>query len=255
MSQESAQGSVAATTGAEVQLSAVAVAEFTHCHLNASLLTMKLANKIEEDVVKCQDRIPTYSQVSDYIAFSASSIMSSVAALESNIQEILFYKDAVGVLPAIEQSTHKKLEALSKKYDWFDSNTSVLDQLKKKPSIIPKYEIIAFLLNGAFLIRNKKTKIEDAEYLIEIRNALIHFSPEVEAEISGRSFELKRHASIINSKKNRFSYSPLFGKEHASFPNSIIHAGSAEWAYNTVNDFIEFYNKTIISKWTSDKPL
>lgn len=255
MPQESVQDSVAVTTGTEERVSAVAVAEFTHHHLNASLLTMKLAKKIEEDIVKCQNSRSIYSsQVLDYISFSTSSIISSVAALESNIQEILFYKDAAGVMPAIEQSNHKKSEALSKKYSWFDSSKSVIDQLKKKPSIIPKYEIIAFLLNGEFRIRNKKTKIEDAEYLIDIRNALIHFSPEVEAEISGRSFELKRHASIISSKKNRFSYSPLFKDDHVSFPNSIIHAGSAEWAYNTSNDFIKFYNETIINKWTSNNP-
>ena len=241
----------AVIAGATVSASAFVVENFTHSHLNASLLTMKSARIIEENAKERQEySAQEYSQMrSDYISYSSSSIISAVAALESNISEILFCKDIEGLLCIVDQSVYKKQESISKKYNWFDSNKSVLEQ-KYKPSIMSKYEVIAFLLNGKFVSRNKETKIEAAEYLIEIRNALVHFQPEVEAELMGRSFELKRHAKIKESKKNRFSYSPFFGEEYVSFRNSMIHAGSAEWAYNTAKDFIGFYNETIMSKWT-----
>ena len=106
------------------------------------------------------------------------------------------------------------------------------------------------MLYGEPLCREEQAIIKNAEYLIKIRNSLIHFWPEVEAELMGRSFELKKHAEIRDSKENRFSYSPFFGEEYVSFRDSMIHAGSAEWAYNTAKDFIEFYNRNIISKWT-----
>ncbi len=238
-----------------VTASAFAVELFTNSHLNASLLTMKLARRIEETAKERQEySAQEYSQMrSDYISYSASSIISSVAALESNINEILFLKNIENCLNVIEQSIYKESTALSK-YK-FDSKRSVLDQFEYNSSIIFKYQIIAFLLNGEFICRDKKTKIEDVEYLICIRNALVHFSPEVEAELMGQSFELKRHAHLKKSKKNRFPYSPLFGEEYVSFRNSMIHAGSAEWAYNTAKDFIGFYDKTIVSKWPSAKPL
>lgn len=238
----------AVIAGANVWASAFAVENFTHSHLNASLLTMKSARRIEANAKERQEySAQEYSQMrSDYISYSASSIISSVAALESNINEILFFKNIEGGLSVVEQSIHKESDALSR-YK-FDSSKSVLDQFEYKSSIMPKYQIIAFLLNGEFISQNKK--IEDTEYLIDIRNALVHFRPEVEAELMGQYFELKRHAEIKKSKKNRFSYSPLFGEEYVSFRNSMIHAGSAEWAYNTAKDFIGFYNETIMSKWT-----
>ncbi|MGR0481042.1 MAG: hypothetical protein ACTFAL_06455 [Candidatus Electronema sp. V4] len=69
----------AVIAGANISASAFVVENFTHSHLNASLLTMKSARKIEENAKERQE----YSQMrSDYTSYSASSIISSVAALE-----------------------------------------------------------------------------------------------------------------------------------------------------------------------------
>ncbi|MGR0481043.1 MAG: hypothetical protein ACTFAL_06460 [Candidatus Electronema sp. V4] len=165
---------------------------------------------------------------------------------------MLFCKELEGCLEDIEKSDYRESNYFNENYNWFSKNRkkSVLGRLKSTSSVIAKYEIIAILLYGEPLCRDEETIIKDTEYLIKIRNALVHFSPEVEAELMGRSFELKRHAEIKDSKENRFSYSPFFGEEYVSFRNSMIHAVSAEWAYNTAKDFIVFYNETIMSKWT-----
>jgi hypothetical protein len=252
-----ATGSVA--VGVTPSGSGLVVPMFTHSHLNASLLTMELAKKIEEDVKECpENATQEYSKMrSDYISYSASSIISSVAALESNLNGIIFCKNIERSISVIEQSIHKESKDLNKRYKWFKSKKSALDQLERKSSIIPKYDIIAFLLTGNFIAQNKIK--EDAQYLIKIRNALVHYCPEVEAEFMGKSHVLKKHANIKKSRKNRFSYNPLFGKEYCeeeySFRNCMIHAGSAKWAHKTAKDFIEFYQETIVSKWPIAKSL
>ncbi|MCI5223986.1 MAG: hypothetical protein D3924_15275 [Candidatus Electrothrix sp. AR4] len=228
MSQESAQSSVAAATGTDVNFKCQVVACLTGFHLNASLLAMESAQKIEGYIKECQQgEIPTCQR--NYISYSASSIISAVAALESNINEILLFYVKV---------PHNNSD---EKCDDYHPDKLIIEIFERQLPVIKKYNIISCSLAGEPIPEREQ---QDIMLLIKIRNLLIHYSPEIEKELKSNS----KLNKLINQIKNKrkFPYSPLFNDtKYPFFPHRIICAPTAEWAYNTVNEFIEIYKKRL----------
>lgn len=204
------------------------VSTLTGFHINASLLAMESAQKIEEYIKECpQDAIPTCQR--NYISYSASSIISAVAALESNINEILLFHVKV---------PHNNSD---EKCNGYHPDKLIIEIFERQLPVIKKYNIISCYLAGEPIHEKEQ---ENIMLLINIRNLLIHYSPEIEEETKINSKLTKIIKPIEN--KERFSYSPLFDDtKYPFFPYRIICAPTAEWAYNTVNEFIETYKKRL----------
>ena len=206
------------------------VANFTDYHITSAKLALSSAIKIEDDQTR---------QLSEnYIPLCASSIISSTAALESNINEILYNKKNFINSSQYQQKAKLFIKHDFLKYEWLETDKSIWAQLKRKPAILPKYDIVAFLLTGDFPIHNSLT--QDIEYLVRLRNALVHFTPE-------REDELEIHQKINTSRKNRFTLSPLYEDGHIIFPHRIICTDCAKWCNNTAVTFIEQFNSNYMS--------
>ena len=203
-------------------------AVFTPYHINASELLANSALKIEKNIKEQPSEIQQKKK-EDYIAYSGASIISSVSAIEANINEILVTKKNT-----LFSSSYQKDKKLFDKYAWLKTNLSIWDQLQFYSSIMPKHDIISFLLTGKFISHN--LTIENTKYLILIRNSLIHFTPE-------REDQLIKHKRINTSKKNRFNFSPLFEEGHILFPHRIICADCAKWGNKTAISFMKMFNE------------
>ena len=205
------------------QATAKSRANFTMYHLNSALLNANLALEIE----KSHD--PTNSTPEhirqNYMSHVSASIISSVAALESNINEYI-----------VDNKTHIAVKTLSLDNGFFlqfkriNRNEDVLSQIISITSPILKCKIINRIMYENIKIENK---IEEAiNLLIKIRNALIHFTPEWDNA-------LINHKKIEKSVKNHFSLSPLYSENSMFFPYRCLSADCAQWATTTSRNFIE----------------
>jgi len=203
-------------------------ANFTMYHLNSASLNANLALDIEQGYDQIESTPEHIRQ--NYISHVSASIISSVAALESKINEHI-----------VDNKIHisgKILELDNKFFSQFkqiNQNKNVISQISLITSAILIYKIINQIMYENTKIENKTE--EAVNLIIKIRNALIHFTPEWDND-------LIKHKEIERSVKNHFSLSPLYSDESMFFPYRCLSADCAQWATTTSRSFIEKHFNT-----------
>lgn len=195
---------------------------FSIYHLLAAANYSRAAHKIEKEV---RPPCPEKERI-EYIGFVTSSIIMSVAALESRINEI--YLSAVdkdkNIFKNFNDDTIESLSII-----WHD-----LDN--KRISTLSKY-LISLLISRKTLM-NKGDKIyQDVDMLIKLRDALIHYKPEWDTELKGKHTKLEGHLST------KFEISPYSHRNDSFFPKKCLSHGCASWAVNSVINFIDHFYK------------
>jgi hypothetical protein len=147
----------------------------------------------------------------DIISYALSTILSSTAALEGYVNEIF-----------VDRSTH-----------FPEYNQQLIDDIwaiKERRRIIEKYNFVLSLKDkGRFETKQKYYK--DAELLIDLRNALVHFKPEW-------SHEKGKHKELMTRLNNKFPSSPFYKAALTVFPDSFMSYGCAKWSVTTTVNFI-----------------
>lgn len=204
-------------------------ANFTFYHLNSASINSKLAFDIEREYDKTESTPEHIRQ--NYISHVSTSIISSVAALESKINEHI-----------VDNKIHITKKILKLDNNFFSQfkqqikpNKNVISQISSITSAILKYKIINKIMYEDTKIENKTE--EAVNLIIKIRNALIHFTPEWDND-------LIRHKEIETSVKNHFSLSPLYSDGSMFFPYRCLSADCAQWATTTSRSFIEKHFNT-----------
>lgn len=100
-----------------------------------------------------------------------------------------------------------------------------------------KYDVVSFMLKEKCITQNKLK--EDTMYLIKLRNALVHFTPEW-------NNDLIKHNDLKISKKNRFEFSPFYDKDVFFIPHRCLSGSCATWSHATASDFIKMFKSTYI---------
>lgn len=151
----------------------------------------------------------------EIISYVSASILSSVASLEANINEI--FVDAEMHFPE-----HKR-ELLHE----------IWNAIEQK-SILEKYQMALALKTGEKLARGEAI-CQDADSLIKLRNGLVHFKPEWpdEQEI---------HKKIEQRLTSKFSLSP-FIVGGAFFPQKCMSYGCAKWAVLSSLSFMSRFSQ------------
>ena len=149
-------------------------------------------------------------------AYVKSVVLSSVAFLEAAINEI--FQDAYdghdGYTKELEANTLKALRNL-----W---QLSGEEQGRSSWSILEKYQA-ALLCAGLDLLSTGEQPYQDANLLIRLRNALVHFKP---TTLGGG----KDH-KLADSLGDKFEPNRLFeGSGNPYFPDKCLGAGCAKWA-------------------------
>ena len=105
-----------------------------------------------------------------------------------------------------------------------------------------KYDVVIFLFKGTSIPQD--STINDVQYLIAIRNKLIHFIPEWDNDF-------KYFTKLENDRKDRFTDSPFFSKENHFFPYRCLSASCASWALKTVHSFSKIFESHVCCNYNN----
>lgn len=193
---------------------------YSYYHLNGAALFARSAAQMERDFISPLQE----EERSQYFSSITASILMSVAALESKINEVYLF--------AVDRNLHV-FEGVE---GWIiDTLQEIWNAIEEKP-ILTKYQVaLTVCKKGKF--DKGQNPYQDAHRLVTLRNALVHYKPEWDTD-------LNEHKKLESYLSNRFPLSPFSHVNDAFFPKKCIGHGCASWAVETAIKFIdEFYHR------------
>lgn len=208
---------------------------FSVRYIQSAALLCKLGFVIEHEYREVHD-IPAEARLR-HEAFLLNSVLSSVAFLESTINEL--YADAADEAYPFSDEYHEALLQLIRE-KW--TNEKNFD----RAPMLTKYQTI-LTIAGKPLFNEGDQAFDNVRDLIEIRNHLMHYRREwvvlggsraqnAGPETAGSRFE--------KSLRRKFAPNPLAFKNLPFFPDKCLGHGCAEWA--VINSLIftdEFFRR------------
>jgi hypothetical protein len=176
-------------------------------------------------------------EVLSHEAFILNSILSSVAFLESTINELYYDAADRAYLPADAQHAGLLLRIRER---W--NNEKNFD----RAPVLTKYQkILAIAEKNPF--SEEDPAFTNVRNLIAVRNFLLHYRREWVVLSKGRrnqSGNRSRSEQLETGLKHAFRENPLAGKNSPFFPDKCLGHGCAEWAViNTLVLADEFYSR------------
>lgn len=208
---------------------------FSVRYIQSAALLCRLGYRIEKDFLE-SGTISEEDRLSHEV-FILNSILSSVAFLESTINEL--YADAADDAYFF---TDKKNEVLLQTIGEKWRNEKNFD----RASLVNKYQKILMIADKPGFDDGNPV-FSDIRSLIEIRNSLMHYKREwivvQKGEIS-LDFEETHGEKLERMLRNKFPGNPLAQKNRPFFPDTCFGHGCAEWAMGNSLAFTdEFFRK------------
>jgi len=208
---------------------------FSVRYIQSAALLCRLGYRIEKDFLE-SGTISEEDRLSHEV-FILNSILSSVAFLESTINEL--YADAADDAYFF---TDKKNEVLLQTIGEKWRNEKNFD----RAPLVNKYLKILMIADKPGFDDNNPV-FSDIRSLIEIRNSLMHYKREwivvQKGEIS-LDFEETHGEKLERMLRNKFPGNPLAQKNRPFFPDTCFGHGCAEWAVGNSLAFTdEFFRK------------
>ncbi|HVP97289.1 hypothetical protein [Methanoregula sp.] len=201
-------------------------------HIQCALICAKKSNEIESQYSegsKWEENAPLYQEDQ---AYSWGAIISSVAYLESLINE--FFNDCNYNAEEIKSIGEEEIKLLNKHYE---KDFKCRRKGPKHLKIFCKYLTAYSIINGKGIYK-KSDLCQNFIDLIQLRNALTHYHSEFQFEM-GDPYGL-------NQLQGRFKENIFMNNVGNSFfPFKCLGAGCAEWAVNISIDFTEFFYSEI----------
>ncbi len=148
----------------------------------------------------------------DVLAHASASVLLTVAALESYVNEL--FADHETNFPGV------RTEILIKLWDAYETKP-LLDKVD-----------LALLLRKAESMERGVLPSQDVSLLIRLRNALTHFKPEW-------FDEQEEHAKLSTQLAGRFGPSPFFPGSEPIFPRGWASHSCTVWAIESAITFIK----------------
>jgi len=161
-----------------------------------------------------------------YELYCINSVIMSYLALEAFINE--FFMDAV----LIKEELGKHFDK-----DTIELIASHSVTLLRSENTIEKYQYVLLLARKKAFVPGT-LPYQAVDDLESLRNALIHFKPELDTD-------QKQHTKLEARLSGKFAFNPfLDGTGNPIFPSKCFSVGCAEWAIKSVSDFVNaFYDK------------
>jgi hypothetical protein len=208
---------------------------FSVRYIQSAALLCRLGYRIEKDFLD-SGKISEEARLRHEV-FSLNSILSSVAFLESTINEL--YADAADDAYLF---TDEKNELLLKNIGEKWRNEKNFD----RSPLINKYQKILMIADKSQFDEDNPV-FSNIRNLIEIRNYLMHYKREwLVVQKDGISGDIKEtHGEKLERMlRNKFAVNPLAQKNRPFFPDICVGHGCAEWAVRNSLEFTnEFFNK------------
>ncbi|MBD2505387.1 hypothetical protein [Anabaena azotica] len=176
--------------------------------------------------------------VNQHRACVTSAIFASVAFLEATINElfseIVEFPDGY-YANQLDSDTKSKMKKL-----WTEEDISYERTLEKFHKVLS--------VAGKQALDKGSSPYQDINFLIKIRNVLMHYKPQMIIQssdfepipITKKFNELNFHAL---ESANKFPQNPLFEEYSPYFPDRCLGYGCAQWAANSSVKFVKkFYN-------------
>jgi hypothetical protein len=177
----------------------------------------------------------------EHRAFVVSSIIMSIAFLEATINDLIenVSDDSFAhKIPLCSKLGSKKLDLITEK--WSDNSRNGLGQKE----IFSKYDFLLSLCN-----KKKFTKgiepYQSANLVKDLRNSLVHAKPSTSTICSTNTNYLKPHEFEKKLKAKKFSLNPFAEPDYSFFPDKVLSAGSARWAFLSCLSFADRFFKEI----------
>jgi hypothetical protein len=222
----------------EISTSTKQRANFTHYHLNSAKKFTDCALELE---AYCKNDNQKKNKIhTDYISYVSSSILASIAALESNINEMFidFREKYETTIKGTVSDTYKMVEAINA----FSVSDDMFVNIMKKPKpVLSKYKTLSWLIKGVNITQTKKE--DELKFIVRLRNNIIHFSPEWDNSLGeyGKIEKIYKNQHVGN-----FSLSPIYSDGAMFFPYLCLSADCSQWCMNSVKQFIEEYRLNIV---------
>lgn len=197
-------------------------------HGQAALIFAKDAQKIEEAVGSNR---ANDEQLHRHNAYVIGCVMSSVAFLESLINE--FFVD-------VKDSTRAKyLKNLKQDRCERIAQLSEIEGVDRF-NVLEKYQIVLGALDADKLSKGSNP-FQDANLLIKLRNALVHYKPKWLP--AGEELDEEKYMKKYLSGK--FAINPLVGDRNTFWPYKCLSAGCAKWAVESSVSFTDNFFQII----------
>lgn len=195
-------------------------------HINAACFLAKLTYDLE---LKYTANDFTDEIIQQHRAYSIGSIISAVSYLEATINELFF--DVANQLPRV------KVEHLPNGTP--DRMKAIWEHIEKN-SILDKYKIALIFADKSYDIG--KEPYQSVQDLISLRNAVVHYKPELIDLADHKNDQSQKLEKKIKSKIKK--QNPWTGKDNPFFPDKCLGYGCAFWAIKSSVAFTkEFFPK------------
>ena len=172
-------------------------------HLKGAALFSRTAARIEREFKQ-----PLTDEIRiEYVSVVTASILMSVAALESKINEL--FLDAVDKNRLVFRGVE----------EWVTDTLQELWPVLEEKSTLLKYQLALTVCKKEKFDKGQNP-YQDTDRLITLRNALVHYKPEWDTV-------LKEHRKLESCLKGRFEISPFSHVNDTFFPNKCIGHGCA----------------------------
>ncbi|MGH7695849.1 MAG: hypothetical protein ACRENH_12750, partial [Gemmatimonadaceae bacterium] len=150
-------------------------------------------------------------------SYVSGAILSAAAFLEASINEL--YLELHGLKSGEGTRLPRRVLAVLGRF-WSD--------IERAP-VLHRYQVV-LMVADAERFDERRAPFQDADSLMKLRDALVHFRPE--------GPETRRRLRTLEQRlRNRFEPSPLAPADSDWFPDQCLSAGSAEWAVQSADEF------------------
>lgn len=177
------------------------------------------ARAIERAVQEKQRAAVTAGDLVRHRSYVTGAILSAAAFLEASINELYLELHSVRAREKT-RLPRRVLEVLGR--FWSD--------IERAP-VLHRYQVV-LMVADAERFDERRAPFHDADSLMKLRDALVHFRPE-------RPESRRRLRTLEQRLRNRFESNPLVPTGSSWFPDQCLSAGSAEWAVQAADDFTE----------------
>ncbi len=225
-------------------ISSIAVSpQLSFSHIKAASHFAKLSYEIED---KYDDSKYSSELFDEHRSYVIGSIITAVCYLEATINELFTnvvdgdYSNDLNPNAIAVMTKMWKLEIKPPNKTQTEKTYTPLDDLK--PSILQKFQI-ALTLADKDLFNTGHDPYQNVDYLIRLRNDLIHYKPERIG--TGKIYDKTNSEQLRKKLENKIkTLNPMRREGNVFFPHQCLGYGCAKWAVESSVKFSdEFFSK------------
>lgn len=156
-------------------------------------------------------------------SYVSGAILSAAAFLEASVNEL--YLELSGLKAGERTRLPRRVLAVLGRF-WSD--------IERAP-VLHRYQVV-LMVADAERFDERRAPFQDADSLMKLRDALVHFRPE-------RPESRRRLRTLEQRLRNRFEPNPVAPADSDWFPDLCLSAECAEWAVQAADEFTEDFCK------------